>query len=131
VTGPGDPVLQHDYGAEARYAVRFKTEPPIVAFEREIARGLEPGPAGADSIVDRRIPPFSRGELPHFAGRSPFLKAPPRVQLVAAGPLAGIKDVDCSPPYSNADTAALMAGVTCDSLGGVVRSGHLPRSEGN
>ena len=31
---------------------------------------------GADSIVDRRIPTFSRGELPHFAGINTFLKAP-------------------------------------------------------
>nr|MDT0667072.1 arginase family protein [Micromonospora sp. DSM 115978] len=30
----------------------------------------------AESIVDRRIPTFSRGELPHFAGINTFLKAP-------------------------------------------------------
>lgn len=44
--------------------------------EREIARGLELGLQGADSIVDRTIPTFSRGELPHFAGINTFLKAP-------------------------------------------------------
>jgi agmatinase len=34
------------------------------------------GLPGADSIVDRTIPTFSRGELPHFAGINTFLKAP-------------------------------------------------------
>ena len=34
------------------------------------------GLPGADSIVDKRIPTFSRGELPHFAGINTFLKAP-------------------------------------------------------
>jgi agmatinase len=36
----------------------------------------ERGLPGAHSIVDRRIPIFSRGELPHFAGINTFLKAP-------------------------------------------------------
>ena len=31
---------------------------------------------GASSIVDKTIPTFSRGELPHFAGINTFLKAP-------------------------------------------------------
>ena len=34
------------------------------------------GLTGADSIEDRSIPTFSRGELPHFAGINTFLKAP-------------------------------------------------------
>ena len=41
-----------------------------------MARGLELGLPAADSIVDRRIPTFSRGELPHYAGINTFLKAP-------------------------------------------------------
>ena len=45
-------------------------------MDEEIARGLELGLPGADSIVDKRIPTFSRGELPHFAGINTFLKAP-------------------------------------------------------
>jgi agmatinase len=49
---------------------------PTTAWEREVARGLELGLQGADSIVDRTIPTFSRGELPHFAGINTFLKAP-------------------------------------------------------
>lgn len=34
------------------------------------------GLPGASSIVDKTIPTFSRGELPHFAGINTFLKAP-------------------------------------------------------
>src|SRR5882757_1910704 len=60
-----DGTLHENYGPEARYA-----------WQREIARGLELGLPGADSIVDKRIPTFSRGELPHFAGINTFLKAP-------------------------------------------------------
>src|SRR3712207_2616845 len=68
---------RHDnYGPEARYAVEREAELPTTAWEREVARGLELGLPGADSIVDKRIPTFSRGELPHFAGINTFLKAP-------------------------------------------------------
>ncbi len=65
-----------DYGPEARHAVEREAELPTTMHEREIARGLELGLQGADSIVDRTIPTFSRGELPHFAGINTFLKAP-------------------------------------------------------
>ena len=34
------------------------------------------GLPGSDSIVDKSIPTFARGELPHFAGINTFLKAP-------------------------------------------------------
>jgi agmatinase len=37
---------------------------------------LENGLPGADSIEDRSISTFARGELPHFAGINTFLKAP-------------------------------------------------------
>jgi agmatinase len=67
----------HDrYGPEARYAVAAEEQLPTTKWEAEVARGLELGLPGADSIVDKRIPTFSRGELPHFAGISTFLKAP-------------------------------------------------------
>jgi agmatinase len=68
--------LHDNYGPEARYAVEREAELPTTAHEREIARGLELGLQGADSIVDRTIPTFSRGELPHFAGINTFLKQP-------------------------------------------------------
>ena len=67
----------HDrYGPEARYAVAAEDSLPTTKWEEEIARGLEFGLPGADSINDKRIPTFSRGELPHFAGINTFLKAP-------------------------------------------------------
>jgi agmatinase len=68
--------LHDHYGPEARYAVAAEAVLPTTKWEAEVARGLELGLPGADSIVDRRIPTFSRGELPHFAGINTFLKAP-------------------------------------------------------
>ena len=42
---------------------------------------------------------------------------------------AGIEVVECSPPYDNAEITALIATrVICDTLGCLVRSGHLPRT---
>jgi agmatinase len=67
----------HDrYGPEARAAVAAEARLTTTRWEEEVARGLDLGLPGADSIVDRRIPTFSRGELPHFAGINTFLKAP-------------------------------------------------------
>jgi agmatinase len=45
-------------------------------WQAELERGLANGLPGADSITDRSIPTFARGELPHFAGINTFLKAP-------------------------------------------------------
>jgi len=67
--------LHEGYGPEARYAVAAEVRLPSARWEEEVARGLELGLPGADSIKDRRIPTFSRGELPHFAGINTFLKA--------------------------------------------------------
>ncbi len=52
------------------------------------------------------------------------------IQIIAdARPLAGIEVVECSPPYDNAEITSLIATrVICDTLGCLVRSGHLPRS---
>src|ERR1700733_11493094 len=71
-----DVPLTGRYGPEAARAVAAEAKLPTAALEREIARGLEPRIPGADSIVDRTIPTFSRGELPHYAGINTFLKAP-------------------------------------------------------
>jgi agmatinase len=68
--------VHENYGPEAAFAVRAEAGLPTTKWEEEIARGLELGLPGADSIVDKRIPTFSRGELPHFAGINTFLKAP-------------------------------------------------------
>lgn len=67
----------HDrHGPEARRALEAEARIPTTAWDAEVARGLELGLEGADSIVDRKIPTFSRGELPHYAGINTFLKAP-------------------------------------------------------
>ena len=68
--------LHNQYGPEAKYAVEAEALLPTTKYEEEIARGLEIGLPGADSIKDRRIPTFSRGELPHFAGINTFVKSP-------------------------------------------------------
>ena len=60
--------LHDNYGPEARHGVAAEANLPTTKWEEEVARGLELGLPGADSIVDKRIPTFSRGELPHFAG---------------------------------------------------------------
>lgn len=50
------------------------------------------------------------------------------IQLIAAHPLAGIEVVECAPPYDNAEITSLMATrIICDTLGCLVRAGHLPR----
>ena len=71
-----DVPLHARYGPEARRAVAAEARLPTTRWEEEEARGLELGLPGADSIVDRAIPTFSRGELPHYAGINTFLKAP-------------------------------------------------------
>jgi agmatinase len=72
----GEVPLHDRYGPEAKYAVEAEALLPTAKHEEEIARGLQLGLPGADSIIDRRIPTFSRGELPHFAGINTFTKAP-------------------------------------------------------
>ncbi len=49
---------------------------PKDRLKEEKAWALKMGLTGAESIDDRSIPTFSRGELPHFAGINTFLKAP-------------------------------------------------------
>lgn len=71
----GEVPLHDQYGPEARYAVEAEALLPTTKHELEIARGLALGLEAAPSIVDRRIPTFSRGELPHFAGINTFLKS--------------------------------------------------------
>lgn len=49
---------------------------PENAWKKERQWALRMGLTGADSITDRSIPTFARGELPHYAGINTFLKAP-------------------------------------------------------
>ena len=41
---------------------------PSAAWEQERQWALRMGLTGADSLEDKTIPTFARGELPHFAG---------------------------------------------------------------
>lgn len=50
---------------------------PTRRHEEEVERSLEYGLPAAESINDRSLPTFARGEIPHFAGeRGTFLKSP-------------------------------------------------------
>lgn len=63
------------HGPEAKYAVEAEANLPTTNLEKEKTWALEVGLRGADSLRDKTIPTFSRGELPHFAGINTFLKA--------------------------------------------------------
>ena len=71
----GEVPLHNNYGPEARYAVEAEALMPTTKRDEEVRWALEMGLPGADSIVDKTIPTFSRGELPHFAGINTFLKS--------------------------------------------------------
>ena len=64
------------YSNEAERGLEEEAKLPEKGWDNEVQRGLEFGLEAADSIRDRSIPTFSRGELPHFAGINTFLKAP-------------------------------------------------------
>ncbi|CTQ48819.1 agmatinase family protein [Jannaschia donghaensis] len=49
---------------------------PETGWEQEKKWALRMGLTGSDSIDDKSIPTFARGELPHYAGINTFLKAP-------------------------------------------------------
>ncbi|MEL6290876.1 MAG: arginase family protein, partial [Pseudomonadota bacterium] len=57
-------------------AVEAEGRLPEDAWRKEQQWALDMGLPGADSITDKTIPTFARGELPHFAGINTFLKAP-------------------------------------------------------
>ncbi len=57
-------------------AMHLEADLPKVAWKAEEERCLKLGLQGADSIEDKTIPTFARGELPHFAGINTFMKAP-------------------------------------------------------
>lgn len=57
-------------------AVEAEAKLPQGGWKRERAWALRMGLTGADSLDDKSIPTFARGELPHYAGINTFLKAP-------------------------------------------------------
>ena len=61
---------------EAARALALEQRLPLTGWQQEVDQGLRYGLEAAESIVDRRISTFSRGELPHYAGINTFMKAP-------------------------------------------------------
>ncbi|HEV7710386.1 MAG TPA: agmatinase family protein [Asanoa sp.] len=62
---------------EGRWAQLAEERLSLFRHDEEIERGLAFGLPGSPTLVDRTIPTFSRGELPHFAGeRGTFLNCP-------------------------------------------------------
>ncbi len=57
-------------------SMRAEEHIPGGGWDKERRWALRMGLTGADSIEDRSIPTFARGELPHYAGINTFLKAP-------------------------------------------------------
>ncbi|MEI6616663.1 MAG: agmatinase [Cyanobium sp. ELA507] len=70
------PSSQQGLGGEGRRALEKEARLPLTGWQQEVDQGLRYGLEAADSIVDRRISTFSRGELPHYAGINTFMKAP-------------------------------------------------------
>ena len=70
------PSTPSNNSSEANKALAKEARLPLMGWQQEVERGLEVGLEAAQSIRDRSIPNFSRGELPHYAGINTFLKAP-------------------------------------------------------
>ncbi|KEF42270.1 MAG: agmatinase [Cyanobium sp. CACIAM 14] len=68
--GPAPP------GGEGARALAREASLPLTGWQQEVEQAHRWGLEAAESIVDRRISTFSRGELPHFAGINTFMKAP-------------------------------------------------------
>ncbi|MFY8149772.1 MAG: agmatinase, partial [Prochlorococcaceae cyanobacterium] len=62
-------------GEQGRDALEKERALPLTGWQTEVEQAHRWGLEAADSIVDRRISTFSRGELPHFAGINTFMKA--------------------------------------------------------
>ena len=61
---------------------------PGKGWDEERRWALRMGLTGADSIEDKSIPTFARGELPHYAGINTFLKAPYAEDVTEVAPEA-------------------------------------------
>jgi agmatinase len=57
-------------------AMQAEEDLPETGWDQEKKWALRMGLTGADSLDDKSIPTFARGELPHYAGINTFLKAP-------------------------------------------------------
>jgi agmatinase len=78
---PGERLRRHHPNFEIREmqgwkALEAEENLSSDGWRKEQQWALDMGLPGADSITDKSIPTFARGELPHFAGINTFLKAP-------------------------------------------------------
>ena len=62
--------------SEGMRALEKESRLPLTGWQMEVDQAKRFGLEAAESIVDRNISTFSRGELPHFAGINTFMKAP-------------------------------------------------------
>ncbi|MGL6133857.1 MAG: agmatinase [Prochlorococcaceae cyanobacterium] len=74
-TGP-QAAFERPPGQQGAEALEKEARLPLTGWQQEVEQGHRWGLEAAESIVDRRISTFSRGELPHFAGINTFMKAP-------------------------------------------------------
>ncbi|MGB5135236.1 MAG: agmatinase [Prochlorococcaceae cyanobacterium] len=74
-TGP-EGAFEPPRGQQGAEALEKEARLPLTGWQQEVEQGHRWGLEAAESIVDRRISTFSRGELPHFAGINTFMKAP-------------------------------------------------------
>jgi agmatinase len=63
-------------GTQGAAALEKEASLPLTGWQQEVEQAHRLGLEAAESIVDRRISTFSRGELPHYAGINTFMKAP-------------------------------------------------------
>ncbi|ABB34839.1 agmatinase [Synechococcus sp. CC9605] len=78
MSSPSDPsgAFQRSYPSEGMQALEKERKLPLTGWQQEVDQAKRFGLEAAESIVDRNISTFSRGELPHFAGINTFMKAP-------------------------------------------------------
>ena len=62
--------------SEGMHALEKERALPLTGWQQEVEQAHRFGLEAAESIVDRRISTFSRGELPHYAGINTFMKGP-------------------------------------------------------
>jgi agmatinase len=74
-SGP-EGAFERPRGQQGAEALEKEARLPLTGWQQEVDQAHRFGLEAADSISDRRISTFSRGELPHYAGINTFMKAP-------------------------------------------------------
>ncbi|EDY39830.1 agmatine ureohydrolase [Cyanobium sp. PCC 7001] len=68
--------FDRQHPGEGFRALEKERQLPLTGWQQEVDQAHRFGLEAAESIIDRRISTFSRGELPHYAGINTFMKAP-------------------------------------------------------